>query len=382
VDGCLELLHVKAHNYTMALELLFNILRGALCGKPYSRILTAKQLETVLNQAEEQAIFGLVFNAIQNAEIVDKEDSAGDEVGKAQMAIFEAVGLQEQIKQQNLLLNERAVLLSRIIASWNYKACVLKGQGVAQLYPEPLYRQSGDIDIWVDGTQDDIVSKLRDYFVGIRSIDYVHSNVAFFTDAEVEVHFRPSWMYNPFNNRKLQKFFSYNKKEQFDNIDKNVGFAYPTISFNLVYSLIHINRHIFEEGIGLRQLVDYYYILKHSTSEERKVAFSQLCRLSLMKFAAAIMYIEKEVLGIEDAFLLCTPDGKEGKFLLEEIMRGGNFGQHDSRNEWYDKDSRFKRGVFHLKRNWRYLKHYPSEVIWIPAWSIWHWCWRKWKGYL
>lgn len=366
----------------MDLELLFEILQCALSGKPYKCSLTEKQFEKVLKQAEEQAIFGLIFNAVHNVEIVDKENGVGDEVGKGQMVIFEAVGLFEQIKQQNDLVNERAKALSNIFASWKYKTCILKGQGVAQLYPIPLLRQSGDIDIWVDGKLEDIIKTIRNNLVGIRDMNYVHSNAAFFTDVEVEVHFRPSWMYNPFTNRKLQKFFSKSKKEQFDNIDGTVGFAYPTISFNLVYSLIHINRHIFEEGIGLRQLVDYYYILKHSSSKERNVAFKQLSQLSLKKFVAAIMYIEKEVLGIEDDFLLCSPDIKVGKFLLDEIMRGGNFGQHDSRNEWYDKDSRLKRGLFHIKRNMRYMMHYPSEVLWIPAWSLWHWCWRKWKGYL
>lgn len=366
----------------MELELLFDILRGALRGKSYTGVLTAKQFEEVLKQAEEQAIFGLVFNAVHNADIVDKEDVSGGEVGKAQMAIFEAVGLQEQIKQQNEIVNERAEMLTRILAAWGYRTCVLKGQGVAQLYPNPLLRQSGDIDIWVDGKQDEIISCLRDNFIGIRNIDYVHSGAGFYNDVEVEVHFRPSWMYNPFSNKKLQKYFRANKELQFAHFDEKVGFAYPTIGFNLVYSLIHINRHIFEEGIGLRQLVDYYYILKHSTSDERNAAFKQLRQLSLKRFAAAIMYIEKEALGIEEAFLLCAPDRKEGKYLLAEIMRGGNFGQHDSRNEWYDKDSRFKRGLFHLKRNWRYLKHYPSEVIWIPVWSLWHLSWRMRKGYL
>lgn len=366
----------------MEMELLFDILRGALRGKPYTGALTAKQLEDVLKQSEEQAIFGLVFDAVHNAEIVDKENVSGDEVGKAQMVIFEAVGLQEQIKQQNEIVNDRAEMLTRILASWGYNSCILKGQGVAQLYPNPLLRQSGDIDIWLDGKQDEIVSCLRNNYIGVHDIHYIHSCANFFNDVDVEVHFRPSWMYNPFSNRKLQKFFKESKTLQFTNSDDKVGFAYPTIEFNLVYSLIHINRHVFEEGIGLRQLVDYFYILNHSTLGERERAYQVLCDLSLRKFTAAIMYIEKEVLGLGVDFLLCTPVIKEGKFLLDEIKRGGNFGLHDSRNEWYDKDSRFKRGLFHLKRNWRYLKHYPSEVIWIPAWSFWHWSWRIRKGYL
>lgn len=366
----------------MELELLFEILRCALRGKPYTGTLTAMQLEEVLKKAEEQSIFGMVFDAVHNAEIVDKENVPRDEVSKAQMVIFEAVGLQEQIKQQNEIVNDRAEMLTRILASWGYNSCILKGQGVAQLYPNPLLRQSGDIDIWLDGKQDEIVSCLINNYIGIHDIHYIHSCANFFNDVDVEVHFRPSWMYNPISNRKLQKYFKENKTLQFTNSDDKVGFAYPTIEFNLVYSLIHINRHVFEEGIGLRQLVDYFYILNHSTLGERERAYQVLCDLSLRKFTAAIMYIEKEALGIEENFLFCAPDIMEGKFLLDEIMRGGNFGRHDSRNDWYDKDSRFKRGLFHLKRNWRYLKHYPSEVLWFPAWSIWHWCWRIWKGYL
>ena len=366
----------------MELELLFDILRGALRGKLYTGVLTAKQFEIVLKQAEEQAIFGLVFNAVHNAEIVDKEDVSSDEVGKAQMAIFEAVGLQEQIKQQNEIVNERTEMLTRILAAWGYRTCILKGQGVAQLYSNPLLRQSGDIDIWVDGKQDEIISCLRNNFIGIRNIDYVHSGAGFFNDVEVEVHFRPSWMYNPFSNRKLQKYFIENKDMQFANSDDKVGFAYPTIGFNLVYSLIHINRHIFEEGIGLRQILDYYYILKHSNKQEREGAFNTLKSLNLNKFTGAIMYVLQDVLGIEDELLLCAPDQKEGVFLLDEIMRGGNFGQYDDRNKWYEVNQYLKRGLFNAKRNIRYLTHYPSEVIWIPAWKLWHWCWRKWKGYL
>lgn len=203
----------------MELELLFDILRGALRGKPYKGVLTAKQFEEVLKQAEEQAIFGLVFNAVHNAEIVDKEDVSGGEVCKVQMAIFEAVGLQEQISLQNEIVNERAEMLTRIFASWGYKTCILKGQGVAQLYPNSFLRQSGDIDIWVDGNQNEIVSCLRNNCIGVHDIHYVHSGASFFTDVEVEAHFRPSWMYNPFSNRKLQKYFIANKDKQFAHMD-------------------------------------------------------------------------------------------------------------------------------------------------------------------
>ncbi len=133
-----------------------------------------------------------------------------------------------------------------------------------------------------------IIRCLRENYIGVSSIDYVHSNFGFFNDVEVEVHFRPSWMYNPFFNRKLQAYFRKYETEQFKRFDKELGISYPTIRFNLVYSMVHINRHIFEEGIGLRQLLDYYYILKNSTLEERKEAYSVLSEIGLCKFTAAM----------------------------------------------------------------------------------------------
>lgn len=355
------------------MEKLFEILRCALLKRPYVGSLSASQFHEVLKHAEEQAIFGIVFDAIKETRIEGLVDN---------MSIYKAAAMLEQIRRQNILVDQRAERLSKIFASWNYRTCILKGQGVAQLYPNPLLRQSGDIDIWVNGLQDDIVSSLRKNSVVIHNIDYVHSGCAFFDDVEVEVHFRPSWMYNPFKNRKLQRFFREYAKDQFENVDSKVGFAYPTIEFNLVYSLIHINRHIFEEGIGLRQLCDYYYILKHSTKEERDRAFAVLTELGLRKFVGAIIYIEYVVLGIDKDLMLCQPNEKEGRFLLEEIMRGGNFGHYDERNRFYSKNARIRRGVFTLKRNMRYLKHYPGEVLWKPIWQLWHWCWRKRKGYL
>ncbi len=358
------------------MEKAFKKLLRALVGADTSNIvLTETEWLYCFEEAQKQSLAGVLFPIVQKYMV--------DEKGARIEPVFsEWLGLMVQTDFYNRDLDKKAAMLTRIFRSWGYQSCVLKGQGVARLYPEPTLRQSGDIDIWVNGKQDDIIKRLRDQFIGIKSIDYVHSGITIFNDASVEVHFRPSWMYNPFTNRKLQKFFRDHAEEQFCHIDETIGFAYPMIAFNLVYSLIHINRHIFEEGIGLRQILDYYYILKHSRKQDREDAFKTLKGLNLRKFTGAIMYVLQQVFTLDGEWLLCAPDQKEGVFLLDEIMRGGNFGQYDDRNKWYEVDQRLKRGLFNAKRNMRYLSHYPSEVLWIPVWKLWHWCWRKWKGYL
>lgn len=37
----------------------------------------------------------------------------------------------------------------------------------------------------------------------------------------------------------------------------------------------------------------------------------------------------KDVFKLEDKHLLCEADAKVGKLLLDEVMKGGNFGHHD-----------------------------------------------------
>lgn len=358
------------------MEKTFKKLLRASVGADSSKIaLTEKEWLYCFEEAQKQSLAGILFPVIQKC-MVDEKGS------RIEPLFSEWLGVIVQTDFYNKDLDKKAAALARIFHSWGYQSCILKGQGVARLYPEPSLRQSGDIDIWVNGEQDGIIKCLRGKKVEITNVDYVHSGVTFFGDASVEVHFRPSWMYNPFSNRRLQKYSSHNKEVQFSHVDEKLGFAYPTIAFNLVYSLVHINRHIFEEGIGLRQILDYYYILKSSNKSERDDAFKMLKNLNLKKFTGAIMYVLQDVFALDDEWLLCEPNQKEGVFLLSEIMRGGNFGQYDERNKWYGVNQRLKRGFFNVKRNMRYLAHYPSEVLWIPAWKVWHWCWRKKKGYL
>lgn len=213
-------------------------------------------------------------------------------------------------------------------------------------------------------------------------IDYVNCHAVFFDDVEVEVHFRPTYFFNPFANRRLQEWIQQNKTLQMTSFDDAVGFCYPTIAFNLVFSLIHIYRHVFSEGIGLRQLMDYYYILKHSTEVERKEAFDTLCHLGLGKFVASVMYVQRVVFNIDERLFLYQPNEKEGKILLNVILRGGNFGKYDERNHFVPNEQKWKRGMNSLKRDVRFLAHYPGEVLWMPLWKTWHWGWRKWNGYL
>ena len=283
----------------------------------------------------------------------------------SQTVLLEWIGVSQIIATTYALQCRRAKELTEYFQQVGCKSCVLKGVGFSQLYPFPAQRQGGDIDLWVDGERKRIMNWLTNQ-CPVEHIFWHHVEAKFFKDVETEIHFHPCWMYNPFYNNRLQKWFEIKRKGQMV-LDNKLGFAYPTIQFNAVYSLIHFYHHLIEEGVGIRHVVDYFYIMKALPAEDRVGVFNDLKRLGLLGLSKAVMWVLKEVCGMSDEYLICEPNEKEGGFLLDEIMRGGNFGK-------YRTDNRRRNTVARMTA---LLPHYPSEVLWVVPWKVWHWCWRK-----
>ena len=324
-------------------------------------------------KAQRQAIDGVLLDGFVRLK------TNADSIQEHKKTKLHWIACALQIEQRNDLTNLRARQLTDFFMSGGYRSCVLKGQGVALLYPNPKRRRCGDIDLWVEGKRDDIVNYIRSKGIKVYDVHLVHATVEFFKDVPVEIHFCPSWMYNPILNRRLQMFFASQASAQFAHYDEKVGFAYPTIFFNLVHSMVHINRHVFEEGIGLRQLMDYYFILKHSSCEERSEAYNVLCSVGLRKFVGAVMYVMQQVFLLEEDLMLDRPNSILGSRLLDSIMAGGNFGKalglKHGRN-------RLEKGLLQLKHNLQLLLPYANEAMWIPFFQVWHYGWRKKHGYL
>lgn len=355
-------------------EIFFGLLRFAIGIEDTLKIVpSSTEWNELYKLCIKHSLVGVVFQGLERLpknQIPDK------------VLLLQWYAMVERIKKNNFLHFQRCEELSNIFLSAGYRSCVLKGQGTALLYSKPEYRQCGDIDLWVEGERNSIIDFVRKQGVNIRSIDVQHSEMDFFKDVPVEIHFNPSYTFNFIVGKKLTKWTKSIAESQFENYDSNVGFAHSNVEFNLVYSLMHIYRHLFSEGIGLRQLIDYFYILKNSNKSQRERAFVTSCSLGMRDFSGAVMYVLKEVLNIGESLMLCPINEKHGKFLLDEIMIAGNFGHFDERITHVSKQKKFRRGFEQFKRNWKFMHYYPYEVLWSPFWKIWHWCWRKTNGYL
>lgn len=333
-----------------------------------------REWECLYRLAKMQSITGVTFHGL--------ELTVASFHCQAPEIFFEWIGSLQYIRNLNNVQKIRSKEISELFSKAGFRNCILKGQGTATYYQNPDDRQSGDIDIWVEGERNQILSYARTQGYSINSIDIKHSDIGIFDDVPVEVHFRPSWMYNPATNRRLQRFFHKCVEQQFCNFDSQRGFTRTTVDFDLVFSMVHIYRHVFSEGIGLRQVMDYFFILKNSTKAQREEAYKVLKPLGMANFVGGIMWILKISLGMDDDYLLCKPNKKYGTFQLNEILISGNFGMYDNRFLRIEKTKRFKRGFVQFRRNLHFVRYYPTEVLWSPLWKLWHYCWRKQKGYL
>ena len=401
-----------------------------------------------------------------------------------------------QIERMNEKLNMQCGEITKRYEHDGLQCCILKGQGNQLNYPESLRmrRTPGDIDLWCVTPPSGLSmpnASLRDYtnYHGINAVmEYVrmqyrlkgtdvhpkafyhHIEAPDIDGTEVEVHYRAAFLRSPLRNWRMQRWFEHHADDCMKN-NTHLGFPMMTSSVNVVYQMCHLYTHIYEGGIGLRQLMDYYFAMKvwHNDVMECKDLQTQgmwseglgtpvmskeevmavIRSFGMRKFAGAVMWVLNEVFGganendnenekgnhnenengpqmtqrdtdggsqadfvgeressefkrnlngcpqADDGgerelsqinrelkennfapWLLCEPNEKEGKRLLEEIMKGGNFGQYDTRDAALKKGGMMMHGVWKLKRVMRLGSSYPEEALWEPVFRVYHLIWR------
>ena len=266
--------------------------------------------------------------------------------------------------------------LEALLGRLGLHGCILKGTGLSHLYPVPERRMCGDIDLWIAGKRDAIVDTLENAGIPVHGVIYKECKADIFPDTEVEVHFHPSKMYNPFCNARLQRFFEWNSP-----IRDDVAITYPDAKFNAVFCMAHMFHHYLEGGIGMRQMMDYYYVLRTLAPSDREPVMKTLRRLGMKRFTASVMASMWFNFGLEEEYFLCPPDKKHGKLLVNDAFSMGNFGVMDPRNKSREGETAWSRFLRKNARVFSNLRYYPREVIWSPFARVSQYVWRKVKGY-
>ena len=318
--------------------------------------------------AQRQALVGILFDGIERLPSSD--------MGISRDLLLQWMAQCQMLEKANMRLNDAAIQVSEWFGKKGFRTCILKGQGNALLYPNELHRTPGDIDIWLEGGDKRVISFVRTILPNGKAC-YHHIDFPSYNGVEVEVHYRPSFLLCFWHNRRLQNYYERVKEEQFSHrvkLGEQGEVVIPTAEFNLIFQLTHIYAHLMNEGIGLRQLLDYYFVLQHADIKNVVELQRNLKHIGLWKFAGAVMYIVKEVFGMAESKLIVPPNEKYGKFVLNEVLEAGNFGTYDKRNCFGR--SKLGHNIQRIYRDIRLMSHFPAEALCEPIFRTWHFFWR------
>ena len=418
------------------------------------------------NFASRQALLGFCFDGIERLTKEFSEELKQNSMGRDLLMTW--MGAAQQIRRQNMKVNAVAGKLYSKFREDGLRCCILKGQGNALMYPNPYSRTPGDIDVWVNASREQITEYAKKHFEIGDDIRYQHIETSV-DGVPVELHFFPCTMNNPIYHARLQKWFRRNADLQCSHIvrlpDGAGDIAIPTTAFNVVYQLTHLYHHFFDEGIGMRQIIDYFLVVNDfsknvflnnksskitpslftlkegstshpdpltlrgeggnrptrcseplrskdggaskpspgcagwdrrdaigdiasdasvssafttdsSASTALDVVQRELKYLGLWKFAGAVMYVLKEVLGLAEDKMIVPMDEKRGRLLLAEILDGGNFGRHFTKYAGFTHQSMGKKYFLKIWRNMHFVRYYPAEALSEPLFRTWHFFWR------
>ena len=238
------------------LQIFFDFLRFCIdSAKEIPDSLKETDWKEIYAIAQKQCLVGVLFDGIRKL--------PAEYVGMKKELLLQWMAESQMLEKTNVRLNDAAIQVSEWFRKKGFRTCILKGQGNALMYPNPKSRTPGDIDIWVEGGDKRVISFVRSISPHEKAC-YHHIEFPSYKGVEVEVHYRPSFLLCFWHNRKLQKYYERVKEEQFSHrvmLGEQGEIAIPMVEFNLIFQLTHIFSHLMNEGIGLRQLLDYYYVL-------------------------------------------------------------------------------------------------------------------------
>lgn len=356
--------------------LFFELIRVAIGSADRLSYTPSKKVwKALYDMAKKQSLVGVCFAGVQKLQSQRQEPP--------EMLYLTWMGMAAKIQQKNEIINRQCIEIQKEFRENGLDTCILKGQGAASYYNEnlKLLRQPGDIDIWVKGTWKTVMDYVNARTPN-REFDMKHTHLNIYDDTTVEVHWRPSMSLNPIYSKALYKYYEEQVPQQCKHFVKLPNcvdkISAPDPKFEAVHIMCHIFNHFLYEGVGLRQMMDLYFVLvKGDLSDEDRADVWRIMKdVGLSKFSPAAMWVLERAFGMSESFAVCKSDPNLGQVLLAEILDGGNFGKNSAENKVRN-ESFLKRMSRHLNRRIRLVKYNPVGLICSPFIKIRILLWKR-----
>ena len=307
------------------LTLLFLLLRNSLFGeeKGIPTSLTEQETVALLRLAEQQAISGLVADALTQNDVRMPKDY-----------VFETIGLVENIKRQGRLVSSGVRELHKLFSENNIEYVIIKGQAVATYYPDGTLRQAGDIDYYCD---------LVNFPLSLSAIEKGWNIRAEKDGSEKHVHFEYGGILYE-GHYSLTDFYSERRNDYFQLLLKKDGGTVVDIEGEIIRTLsptlhvlfvfVHLYNHLLALGIGLRQFCDMAMMLNNAKDINLEKLSTHLQELGLKSAYCACGAVLVDKLGLPESklgYTLSSKDYQYGKIILNVVLYRGNMGHYHKR---------------------------------------------------
>lgn len=322
----------------------------------------------VYRLAEEQSVVGLVAAGLE--QVVDATVPKDD--------IIQFVGRALQLEQRNTAMNEFVASLVERLRGQDVCAVLVKGQGIAQCYEKPLWRASGDVDLFLDGDSFDRAALFLPTLA--RSVEENRSETKHFAMNiglwEVELHGTLRSQLG----RKIDRVIDDVQRDTFDNkrfrvwANGGTDVLLPAHDNDVFFVFTHILQHFFRGGIGLRQICDWCRLLWTFRSVlNRPLLQSRLQASGLLPEWKAFAALAVGYLGMpEEAMPLYSSRvlwKRKADVILSFVVETGNFG--------HNRDTSYQRNCPYIVRKtislWRHTWDGIRHFFVFPDVSVREW---------
>lgn len=252
-------------------DIFFTLLRTAISGDPidlcYYQEITTSEWQEVMSIAKKQGLLGILFGTLER-------------LPKKQMPpigiIMEWFGQKEFIKLRYERHKHVIGHLAKFYDEIGLRMMLLKGYGLSLNYPQPEFRPSGDIDIFLltqDGfkfkvSSDKPLYKIADELITEKlgvEIDnsHHHHSVFMFENEMVENHFELISVADHPSSKRIEKVLQKEVKKDYStiNVDGSV-ILLPSVRANALFLVRHCASHFVSTGMTLRQLLDWLLFVR------------------------------------------------------------------------------------------------------------------------
>jgi hypothetical protein len=347
-------------------EAFFALLRGGLWHKPVDPALFTDMGEEgwtlLLRLAQRQTVVAIVFDGI---------NTLPPELRPPRKLYLQWAAVTAQIEQANEALNAEVARLFGEYKEAGLSPILLKGQGNAACYLNPLRRQSGDIDIYLGKKGQRAANELLEKQGFERHAEDTEKHTCYHRGkVMVENHRTMTNLDNLLRVRFFYKLLNgwYPKAADLRRVGE-VDIPVPPATFNAFYLFLHIFEHLMNGGVGLRQVCDWTRLL--ATEEiDHRVLRRSLRKMGLLRIAAAYAHIAVHRLGLpKERLPFSIAQAKtDAKRVLADMMKTGNFGHHD--------EEMLKRPGHYWAGKWFFFRHVLKRCnyyhVMAPTATMWH----------